>query len=127
MFVCKVLNLHGEVLESLVPADTTLEEAFLPTLKTLHERFPQLRIVVRIIYLGPSGKLLTLNVVARALYHRSRRGSRASLWAYSRRYAPFHVLFFTQIYTVCTGDTALTSWAPIISNNHRPPSLPHIP
>ncbi|KAI1370926.1 amidohydrolase 2 [Hypoxylon crocopeplum] len=41
-----VLNLHGEVLESLAPADTTLEEAFLPTLKTLHERFPQLRIVL---------------------------------------------------------------------------------
>lgn len=41
-----VLNLHGEVLESLAPANTTLEEAFLPTLKTLHERFPQLRIVL---------------------------------------------------------------------------------
>ncbi|OTA55456.1 amidohydrolase 2 [Hypoxylon sp. EC38] len=41
-----VLNLHGEVLESLSPADTTLEEAFLPTLKTLHERFPRLRIVL---------------------------------------------------------------------------------
>ncbi|KAI1412521.1 amidohydrolase 2 [Hypoxylon sp. FL1857] len=41
-----VLNLHGEVLESLAPADTTLEEAFLPTLKKLHERFPQLRIVL---------------------------------------------------------------------------------
>ncbi|KAI0842771.1 amidohydrolase 2 [Hypoxylon sp. FL0890] len=41
-----VLNLHGEVLESLAPADTTLEEAFLPTLKTLHERFPRLRIVL---------------------------------------------------------------------------------
>jgi dihydroorotase len=48
LYVWKVLNLHGEVLESLAPADTTLEEAFLPTLKTLHERFPQLRIVVRI-------------------------------------------------------------------------------
>jgi len=46
--VWKVLNLHGEVLEPLAPADTTLEEAFLPTLKMLHERFPQLRIVVRI-------------------------------------------------------------------------------
>lgn len=42
----EVLNLHGEVLESLAPEGTTLEEAFLPTLKTLHERFPQLRIVV---------------------------------------------------------------------------------
>ncbi|KAI1142624.1 amidohydrolase 2 [Hypoxylon sp. FL0543] len=41
-----VLNLHGEVLESLAPADKTLEEAFLPTLKTLHERFPRLRIVL---------------------------------------------------------------------------------
>ncbi|KAI0891110.1 amidohydrolase 2 [Annulohypoxylon nitens] len=41
-----VLNLHGEVLESLAPKDTTLEEAFLPTLKTLHERFPKLRIVL---------------------------------------------------------------------------------
>ncbi|KAI0880340.1 amidohydrolase 2 [Annulohypoxylon maeteangense] len=41
-----VLNLHGEVLESLAPKDVTLEEAFLPTLKTLHERFPQLRIML---------------------------------------------------------------------------------
>lgn len=43
----KVLNLHGEVLEALAPEGTTLEEAFLPTLKKLHERFPKLRIVVR--------------------------------------------------------------------------------
>ncbi|KJZ80305.1 hypothetical protein HIM_00155 [Hirsutella minnesotensis 3608] len=41
-----VLNLHGEVLESLAPAGVTLEEAFLPTLKKLHERFPKLRIVL---------------------------------------------------------------------------------
>ncbi|KAI1010884.1 hypothetical protein LB504_002879 [Fusarium proliferatum] len=41
-----VLNIHGEVLESPAPADTTLEEAFLPTLKQLHDRFPQLRIVL---------------------------------------------------------------------------------
>ncbi|KAG5823188.1 hypothetical protein H9Q74_006724 [Fusarium xylarioides] len=41
-----VLNIHGEVLESLAPTDTTLEEAFLPTLKQLHDRFPQLRIVL---------------------------------------------------------------------------------
>ncbi|KAJ4149789.1 dihydroorotase [Fusarium falciforme] len=41
-----VLNIHGEVLESLAPAGTTLEEAFLPTLKQLHERFPALRIVL---------------------------------------------------------------------------------
>ncbi|KAK3937217.1 dihydroorotase homodimeric type [Diplogelasinospora grovesii] len=41
-----VLNLHGEVLESLAPEGTTLEEAFLPTLKKLHEKFPKLRIVL---------------------------------------------------------------------------------
>lgn len=41
-----VLNLHGEVLEAFAPEGTTLEEAFLPTLKQLHERFPNLRIVV---------------------------------------------------------------------------------
>lgn len=48
-----VLNLHGEVLESLAPEGTTLEEAFLPTLKTLHERFPKLRIVVRLSSRAP--------------------------------------------------------------------------
>ncbi|KAH9898666.1 Dihydroorotase [Xylariomycetidae sp. FL2044] len=41
-----VLNLHGEVLEALAPEGTTLEEAFLPTLKKVHERFPNLRIVL---------------------------------------------------------------------------------
>ncbi|EFY89188.1 dihydroorotase [Metarhizium acridum CQMa 102] len=41
-----VLNLHGEVLESLAPEGTTLEEAFLPTLKKLYERFPRLRIIL---------------------------------------------------------------------------------
>ncbi|KAG6011528.1 hypothetical protein E4U43_008258 [Claviceps pusilla] len=41
-----VLNLHGEVLEALAPEGTTLEEAFLPTLKKLHERFPNLRIIL---------------------------------------------------------------------------------
>lgn len=46
-----VLNLHGEVLEALAPEGTTLEEAFLPTLKQLHERFPNLRIIVSIILL----------------------------------------------------------------------------
>lgn len=45
----EVLNIHGEVLEELAPAGTTLEEAFLPTLKKLHERFPHLRIVVGIV------------------------------------------------------------------------------
>lgn len=46
IFNFKVLNLHGEVLESLAPEGTTLEEAFLPTLQKLHEKFPKLRIVV---------------------------------------------------------------------------------
>ncbi|KAJ2956785.1 hypothetical protein NQ176_g11298 [Zarea fungicola] len=41
-----VLNLHGEALESLAPAGLTLEEAFLPTLTSLHERFPKLRIIL---------------------------------------------------------------------------------
>ncbi|QUC22072.1 uncharacterized protein UV8b_06313 [Ustilaginoidea virens] len=41
-----VLNLHGEVLEALAPEGTTLEEAFLPTLKKLHDRFPRLRIIL---------------------------------------------------------------------------------
>ncbi|TQS33872.1 hypothetical protein Golomagni_05769 [Golovinomyces magnicellulatus] len=41
-----VLNIHGEVLEALAPKDTSLEEAFLPTLKTVHEKFPNLRIVL---------------------------------------------------------------------------------
>ncbi|OAA50634.1 dihydroorotase [Metarhizium rileyi] len=41
-----VLNLHGEVLESLAPADITLEEAFLPTLTKLHDKFPRLRIIL---------------------------------------------------------------------------------
>ncbi|EGR45517.1 uncharacterized protein TRIREDRAFT_110899 [Trichoderma reesei QM6a] len=41
-----VLNLHGEVLEAMAPEGMTLEEAFLPTLKKLHDRFPNLRIVL---------------------------------------------------------------------------------
>ncbi|KEY65427.1 hypothetical protein S7711_04321 [Stachybotrys chartarum IBT 7711] len=41
-----VLNIHGEVLEAQAPPDTTLEEAFLPTLQKLHKRFPNLRIVL---------------------------------------------------------------------------------
>lgn len=41
-----VLNLHGEV-PGVVPDETmTLEEAFLPTLATLHKKFPKLRIVL---------------------------------------------------------------------------------
>lgn len=50
-----VLNLHGEVLEAFAPEGTTLEEAFLPTLKKLHERFPNLRIVVCIDLLKVPG------------------------------------------------------------------------
>ncbi|CEJ90137.1 Putative Dihydroorotase, homodimeric type [[Torrubiella] hemipterigena] len=41
-----VLNIHGEVLEALAPEGLSLEEAFLPTLKTLHEQFPNLRIIL---------------------------------------------------------------------------------
>jgi dihydroorotase len=41
-----VLNLHGEVVEAPADADISLEEAFLPTLATLHERFPRLRIIL---------------------------------------------------------------------------------
>ncbi len=45
-YIAVVLNLHGEALEALAPAGMTLEEAFLPTLKSLHETFPKLRIIV---------------------------------------------------------------------------------
>jgi dihydroorotase len=41
-----VLNLHGEVPSSVSNNDISLEEAFLPTLKNIHERFPNLRIVL---------------------------------------------------------------------------------
>ncbi|KXJ85828.1 hypothetical protein Micbo1qcDRAFT_153800 [Microdochium bolleyi] len=41
-----VLNLHGEVPGVAPSEDITLEEAFLPTLKRLHETFPKLRIVL---------------------------------------------------------------------------------
>jgi dihydroorotase len=54
------LNLHGEVLESLAPPDTTLEEAFLPTLKKLHERFPALRIVVSIFDISKRLSLISI-------------------------------------------------------------------
>lgn len=41
-----VLNLHGEV-PGVVPDETmTLEEAFLPTLTSIHKKFPKLRIVL---------------------------------------------------------------------------------
>lgn len=41
-----VLNLHGEVPGSLPSDSTSLEEAFLPELKRLHEKFPGLRCVL---------------------------------------------------------------------------------
>jgi dihydroorotase len=43
-----VLNLHGEVPSSPDSdiTDLTAEEAFLPTLMELHQRFPKLRIVL---------------------------------------------------------------------------------
>lgn len=41
-----VLNLHGEVAGTPLSKDVTHEEAFLPTLKRLHEMFPKLRIVL---------------------------------------------------------------------------------
>ncbi|KAL9614143.1 MAG: hypothetical protein Q9167_001353 [Letrouitia subvulpina] len=41
-----VLNLHGEMPGSLPDDGTSLEEAFLPELKRLHEKFPRLRCVL---------------------------------------------------------------------------------
>ncbi|KAK2070163.1 hypothetical protein P8C59_004682 [Phyllachora maydis] len=41
-----VLNLHGEVADLAGHGDITHEEAFLPTLQRLHQRFPKLRIVL---------------------------------------------------------------------------------
>lgn len=40
-----VLNIHGEV-PGVVPDGSTHEEAFLPTLKNIHQSFPNLRIVL---------------------------------------------------------------------------------
>lgn len=62
-----VLNLHGEVLEALAPEGTTLEEAFLPTLKQLHERFPNLRIIVSIYYCFLRGKSYMLMLLKSSL------------------------------------------------------------
>jgi dihydroorotase len=41
-----VLNLHGEVADISGHGDLSHEEAFLPTLMSLHQRFPNLRIVL---------------------------------------------------------------------------------
>lgn len=40
-----ILNIHGEV-PGVVPDGKTHEEAFLPTLHKLHEKFPKLRIIL---------------------------------------------------------------------------------
>lgn len=40
-----VLNLHGEV-PGVVPDGHTHEEAFLPTLESIHKRFPKLRVIL---------------------------------------------------------------------------------
>jgi dihydroorotase len=43
-----VLNLHGEWPGPLPNDDISLEEAFLPELKKLHEKFPRLRCVLEV-------------------------------------------------------------------------------
>ena len=43
-----VLNLHGEWPGPLPSDDISLEEAFLPELKKLHEKFPRLRCVLEV-------------------------------------------------------------------------------
>lgn len=45
-----VLNLHGEVADLTGHGDISHEEAFLPRLKELHERFPKLRLVNTLFY-----------------------------------------------------------------------------
>jgi len=54
-----VLSLHGEWLGSLPSDDISLEEALLPELKKLHEKFPRLRCVLEV---GES--LMTCNAIA---------------------------------------------------------------
>jgi len=53
-----VLNLHGEWPGCLPSDDISLEEAFLPELKKLHEKFPRLRCVLEV-----GGSLLACNAV----------------------------------------------------------------
>ena len=43
-----VLNLHGEWPGPLLSDDISLEEAFLPELKKLHNEFPHLRCVLEV-------------------------------------------------------------------------------
>jgi dihydroorotase len=49
-----VLNLHGEMPGSLPSDGISLEEAFLPELKRLHEKFPRLRIILEASEIPPS-------------------------------------------------------------------------
>jgi dihydroorotase len=44
-----VLNLHGEVADISGHGDLSHEEAFLPTLMSLHQRFPNFRIALESI------------------------------------------------------------------------------
>jgi dihydroorotase len=53
-----VLNLHGEWPGPLPSDDISLEEAFLPQLKKLHEKFPRLRCVLEV-----SSSLLPCNTI----------------------------------------------------------------
>jgi len=48
-----VLNIHGEMPQSLSNDGISLEEAFLPKLKKLHEMFPRLRCVLEASILPP--------------------------------------------------------------------------
>lgn len=66
-----VLNLHGEWPGPPPSGDISLEEAFLPELKKLHEKFPRLRCVLE-VSACPSSSASLINVAA--LLHR--RGHR---------------------------------------------------
>ena len=73
-----VLNLHGEWPGPSPSDGLSLEEAFLPELKKLHEKFPRLRCVLEVTKSLP---LTTQNVVTRiALLHRGRSTCRPGLW-----------------------------------------------
>lgn len=48
-----VLNLHGEMPQSLSSDGISLEEAFLPKLKRLHEKIPRFRCVLEASKLPP--------------------------------------------------------------------------
>jgi len=61
-----VLNLHGEVPGTVPTDDVSLEELFLPTLKRLNEKFPNLRIIleVRKGFQSLAGDILILYSIA---------------------------------------------------------------